>query len=407
MIYWTSETQESLTGQEKKKYLCKKYILKKLYRNYALSGAEIARMLNLSSPTTQGYLNELINEKFIEYKGKGESIGGRRPNMYGLIKNSLYLLGIDVGQRKFSVSLFNNELQNISGIKTKTMKLEQDIAAVDEIYDFTQKLIGELNIDEKKIIGVGINMPGLIDSDKGINYTYLTETKKPIKEVFQEKFNLPVHIENDAKARALAELRYGLAKESQNALVIQLGWGVGTGMILNGKLYKGNSGFSGEFSHVLIEEDGQLCSCGRRGCLETLASGRALVEQATKELENNPNSVLHQVVIDQGGQLTPDDIVHAAKGADQLALALINNMGQKLGKGISYLIQILNPELIILGGVISQANEYLLTPVNQALYRYCIPKLREDTTLKISQIGIEAGVLGAVSVVLERSIDNN
>ncbi len=406
MKYWNSEIQEELTGQEKKKFLCKKRILKKLYRTDALSGADIARMLNLSSPTTQVYLNELIKEKYIEYRGKGDSIGGRRPNMYGLIKNSVYLLGIDVSQKKISVSLFNNDLENITGIKTKPLKLGRDIAAVDEIYDFAKEVIAEQQIDETKIIGIGINMPGLIDSEKGINYTYLTETKKPIQNVFQDKFQIPVYIENDSKARALAELRLGLAKESQNALVIQLGWGVGTGMILNGKLYKGNSGFSGEFSHILIEDDGQLCTCGRRGCLETLASGRALVEQATQELKNNPNSILHQLAIKQGGQLFPDDIVNAAKGADQLALALIENMGQKLGKGISYLIQILNPELIILGGVVSQANEYLLTPINQALFSYCIPKLREDTTLKISQLGIEAGVLGAVSVVLERSIDS-
>ena len=250
-------------------------------------------------------------------------------------------------------------------------------------------------------------MPGLIDSDSGINYTYLISPDKPIQKIFQEKFKIPVYIENDSKARALAELRFGLAKNTKNSLVIQLDWGLGLGMILNGNLYKGNSGFSGEFSHILIKEDGILCSCGKRGCLETIASGKAMVRQATEALKLNKNSSLYKITIKNNHQLTPEDIVNAAIKGDQLALSLLNNMGQELGKGLSYLIQILNPELIILGGIISQANEYLLTPINQSLFKYCIPKMRENTKLKISKIGLEAGLLGAVSVVFERSLNNN
>ena len=406
MIYWDSKIQEQLTGQEKKIFLCKKQIIKYLYRYGTLSGAKIAKKINLSSPTTQVYLNELIEDNIIEYRGKGESVGGRRPNIYGLVKNSVYLLGIDVSQNKFSVALYNNELQNISGIKTKALKLGNDLSAVDTIYEFAKDLIVASGVDENKIMGIGINMPGLIDSEAGINYTYLTDSVMPIQDLFKSKFKLPVYIENDSKARALAELRHGFARTAKNALVIQLDWGLGMGMVFNGKLYRGNSGFSGEFSHILINEEGLLCTCGKRGCLETLASGRAIVRQAYEELNKNSNSSLHQVLINNNGQITPEDIVNAAIEGDQMALSLINNMGQILGKGLSYLIQILNPELIVLGGTISQAKEYLLTPVNQALFKYCIPKLREDTLIKVSELGLDAGLLGAVSVVLERALDN-
>ncbi|WP_372751898.1 ROK family transcriptional regulator [Labilibaculum sp.] len=406
MVYWDSEIQKGLIGHDKKMFLSKKQIIKYLYRNGTLSGAKIAKKLNLSSPTTQSYLNELIKENIIEYRGKGKSIGGRRPNIYGLVKNSVYLLGIDISQNKFSVAIYNNELQNISGIQTKSLKLGNDLSAIDTIYEFAKALLIKFEIEEKKIMGVGINMPGLIDSDSGINYSYLYAPDVCLRDAFQEKFKFPVYIENDSKARALAELRYGIAKESKNALVLQLDWGLGIGMIFNGKLYKGNSGFSGEFSHILINDDGPLCICGKRGCLETIASGRVLVSRAYEELDKNVNSALHQSRLSNNGQLTPDDIVKAAKEGDQLALSLINSFGQNLGKGLSYLIQILNPELIILGGTISQANEYLLTPINQSLFSYCIPKLREDTSIKISQLGIESGVLGAVSVVLEHAIND-
>jgi glucokinase-like ROK family protein len=407
MIYWDSENQKQLIGHEKKMFLCKKQIIKFLYRNGTLSGAKIAKKLNLSSPTTQSYLNELIEENYIEYRGKGLSIGGRRPNIYGLVKNSVYLLGIDVSQNKFSVAIYNNELQNISGIKTKPLKLGNDLSAIDTIYEFAKALLVEFRIEVEKIMGVGINMPGLIDSDSGINYSYLYAPDICLRDEFQERFKFPVYIENDSKARALAELRYGIAQDSKNALVLQLDWGLGIGMIFNGKLYKGNSGFSGEFSHILINEDGPLCTCGKRGCLETIASGRVLVSRAYEELEQNANSALQQTRLKNKGQLTPDDIVKAAKDGDQLALSLINDIGQNLGKGLSYLIQILNPERIILGGSISQAKEYLLTPINQSLFSYCIPKLREDTSILISELGADAGVLGAVSVVLERAINDH
>ncbi|TLX73644.1 ROK family transcriptional regulator [Labilibacter sediminis] len=406
MKYWNPEIQKSLSGQEKKKFLSKRKIVRYLYRQGMLSGAEIAKILNLSSPTTQTYLNELIEENFIEYKGKGESIGGRRPNVYGLVKNSVYLLGIDISQNSFSVAVYNNDLQIISGTHSKDIILGQDVALVDEISEFAKNVILESGIDKEKIMGVGINIPGLVDSQSGVSYSYLNSGKKSVQVLFEEKFNIPVYVENDSKARALAELRHGAVVDSKNALVIQLDWGVGMGMIMNGKLYRGNSGFAGEFSHVLIEEEGQLCTCGKRGCLETIASGRAIVKQATQELERNSNSALHRIISEENKSITPIDIIQAAKEGDQLAISLINNMGQKLGKGISYLIQVLNPEQIILGGAVSQADEYLLTPINQSLFTYCIPKLREDTQIKISQLGIEAGLLGAISVVLERLIES-
>ncbi|WP_185957440.1 ROK family transcriptional regulator [Saccharicrinis carchari] len=393
-----------MTGIDKKKFLTKKRIIKYLYRHGSLSGTDIAQAFNLSSPTTHSYINELIEEKLVESRGKGESIGGRRPNIYGLVKNSVYLLGIDLGRKRVSVALYNNELQNISGTKTRKIKLGNDLGLIDDICAFSSEVIHEIGISKEKILGVGINIPGLVDSDSGISFTYLSSTDKSLQHTFEDKLNLPVYIENDSKARALAEWRLGLASHSKNALVIQLDWGVGMGMILNGKLYKGNSGLAGEFSHILIEEDGELCICGKCGCLETIASGMAMVKQATLELKNNAKSVLHRFVTDTESQISPEDIVNAAREGDQFAINLINNMGQKLGKGISYLLQILNPELIILGGTVSRANEYLLTPIKQSLLTYCIPKLREDTRLMVSELGKDAGVLGAISVVLERSI---
>lgn len=406
MIYWNSQFEAQLSGQQKKRFLAKKHLINQLHNNGSLSGVEISRFLNLSIPTTQAYINELITEEFIEYLGKGESIGGRRPNMYGLVKNAVYILAIDISQTSVKFSIFNNQMENISGLSRHTLQLSADTSIINQIHELAKALLKKHAIDETKIMGIGVNIPGLVDSYSGVSYSYLNDSDISIQNIIANKFNLPVFIENDSKARALAERMHGSAKDLRDALVIQLDWGVGMGMILNGKLYRGNSGFSGEFSHTLIEEDGLLCTCGKRGCLETIASGRAMVQQATVAMKESENTILHQVAAIKG-QLTHEDIVNAAKKGDQLAIGLINDMGQKLGKGISYLIQILNPETIILGGAIAQAKEYLLNPVNQALLSYCIPKLREDTTIQLSSLGKDAGVLGAASIVLQRSMNQD
>jgi predicted NBD/HSP70 family sugar kinase len=211
---------------------------------------------------------------------------------------------------------------------------------------------------------------------------------------------MPVYIENDAKARALAEYRYGLAKGANNALILHVGWGVGLGMILNGKLFRGASGFAGELSHIPTVENGRLCSCGKQGCLETVASGTALVRLATEGLRAGKNSTLNQI-IDSGKELIPKSIIEAANKGDQFAISVISQVGLELGKGIAILIQLFNPERIILGGRVAEANQYLLTPIEQALNHYSIPKLRNQTKIMISELGTNANILGAVAMVIE------
>ncbi len=407
MNFWDTEIADSFNGLELKTYLNKKRIIKYLYRLGELSGAEISKILHVSAPTTNTYINELIKEGFIENRGKGDSIGGRKPNLYGLKKNSVYIVGVDMGRKFFGIGIYNNDLEKVSSVSLDAISFKNRDKLIDFVFTETTKLFKSEGISEKKIMGIGINMPGLIDSEKGINYTYLYKDGEPLVDAFCKKFKRPVFIENDSKARTLAEMRYGAAKDYNNALVIQIDWGLGLGMILNGKLYSGKSGFAGEFSHIPIESNGVLCNCGKVGCLETIASGNALVRFAVEGLEENKQSKLYKQYKADVESITPKLIIDEAHKGDQFALSLIQKVGVGLGKGISYLIQILNPEVVILGGVLSHAGQYIEIPVKQSIYQYCLPKLHEDTKLKISTLGAESGLIGSAIVVLENILENN
>jgi len=391
---------KQLSNVEKKKHLLKKRIVRYLYFHGSKSAAEISIKLKSSIPTITATINELISIDVITEQGQGSSSGGRRPNLFGLQNNTFYILGIDIGRFAVKMAIFNTKLENITGLQIYPLKLENDSKQIDIIHKIADKLINESGIIRKKLIGIGVDMPGLVDAANGYNYTFFYEKDRSVASFFEEKFELPVYIENDAKARALAEYRYGLAKGCNNALVMHVGWGVGLGMIINGKLFGGASGFAGELSHIPLVDNGILCNCGKQGCLETVASGTALVRLAKEGLSAGRNSTLNKI-IDNGQELIPRTIIQAANEGDQFAISIISQVGLELGKGIAILIQLLNPELIILGGRVAEANQYLLTPIEQALNHYSIPKLRNQTNIKISELGSNANILGTVAMVIE------
>lgn len=370
-----------------------------------MSNAEIYQRLSVSSPTSISLINELVRDNLLERKGLGESSGGRKPELFGLKKDSLFVLGIEIGKYKTRMAIFNNYNENITGTKIFPITLSQDTSALNEVYKNASQLIRTQGIDTKKLLGIGLNTPGLVDAKEGINYTYLKNGQKSLRTLLQEKFNRPVYVENDAKAMTLAEYRFGLAQGLKDVLVIYVDWGIGLGIIQNGKLYRGANGFAGEFSHIPIVENGLLCGCGKRGCLETVASATALVNLAKEGIGEGKSAILKNMA-DVENAVDPSAIVEAASRGDQYSTRLLSEVGFNLGKGISILVQLLNPEKIIIGGKLAEANEYILTPIQQALNVYCMPQLREKTSINLSNLGQNAGILGSVAMVMEHIFDD-
>ena len=391
---------------EQKNNSQKRKIIKHLSMYGAMANTDLGKYIKLSTPKIISLLNELKNEGLIEELGQGNSSGGRRPNLYGNKENAFYIVGISINMYKTSVSIFNAKNQKITDDQILPLTISHETSIIDPIVGFTENIILENQIPREKILGIGIEMPGLVDSETGINKTYMV-SRQPVAEVFQKKFGLEVLIENDAKARAFAELRFGAARFKKNVLAVHLDWGIGLGIIVNGKLYKGRDGFAGEFGHLPMVDNGILCKCGKQGCIETLASGTAIVRMAKEGMKAGRSSILGQLVDEDPEKIEIRKIVQAATMGDQYSISMLANVGHWLGKGLAYLIQIFNPELIVLGGRMSEANQFILPPIQQAIQIFCNPELGNDIQIKVSELGSQAGIQGVAALLLEHVLDKN
>lgn len=391
---------ENLSNLGRKKYFQKKSILNFLYSKGSLSNPEICRMANMSSPSIHKLLNELMGEGLVQEEGIGHSIGGRRPNIFGLNPDARVVIGISIGQNFSEVAIFNlrNEIQH--EVHRYETPLENSQAFVDGLYKYCILLLKKAKISEEKILGVGIGISGLTDPSTGKSYSWLNYSSKTVKELFEERFGKPVFVDNDARVMAMGEYVFGSASDKNNVLCLNIGAGIGMGMILNGMVYHGNSGFAGEFGHIKVQEEGELCICGKRGCLETVASGAALVRRAIEEIGAGMTSKIPELTNNEISEINSRTIIEAAQQGDQLAIDLLAEIGEYLGKGLAILIHIFNPEAIILGGDLARADQFIIDSIQQTLNKYTIYSIKKDTTIMASSLGEKAAVMGAMAMVM-------
>ncbi|HTL07927.1 MAG TPA: ROK family protein, partial [Chitinophagaceae bacterium] len=252
-----------------------------------------------------------------------------------------------------------------------------------------------------QITGIGIGMPGFVNARTGINYTFLKNGNKGITTHISEQTGLPVFIDNDSSLVALAEFRFGAASNKKNAMVVNLGWGIGLGMVLDEKLFRGNNGFAGEFSHIPLFTNGKLCSCGKHGCLETESSLLIVTERARTGVAEGKLTMLKGQLGNASAEQDCAAVFDAAGKGDRFAVSLLSEAGYIVGRGLAILIHIINPEVIILSGRGAAAGKLWLPPIQQALNEHCIPKLADSTELEISALGYEAEIVGAAALVME------
>ncbi len=360
---------------------------------------DLSEVLGRSIPLISKTIGELIDAGYLLEKGYAPSQGGRPPLMYSLQKDNMYILAVSMDQLYTRIALVDMFRDYAHPVKTISLKLLDNKNALVILLSSLKEYLEELDTDPAKIIGVGIGMPGFVNNDKGVNYSYLhTGSGEPVRDYLERSLQLPVFIKNDSSMIALAELKFGLAKERENVMVINIGWGIGLGMIINGELFKGHNGFAGELSHIPISESNALCECGKRGCLETEATLRVVAKKAIAEIKKGKVSNLQ--LTDDPDQMI-DFIMDAAAQGDQYAIELLTDMAFKIGKAAAILTHIVNPELIILSGRGARVGKILIAPMQQALNRYCIPRLAEHMELKVSQLGHEAGLISAAALVIQ------
>jgi len=378
----------------------KNVIIKRLYFDKALSCAELSEILDKSIPSVSKSINELIEEGFVIEQGYAPSSGGRRPLMYSLQPTAMYIVTVAMDQLSTRIQMLDLLNNPVADIAMTELKLFGNPDALSTLINYINEYIAATGIPKEKIAGIGIGMPGFINATEGINYTYLESAGQSLTRIITEKTGVQTYIENDSSLIALAEQKFGIAKSHKDVMVINLGWGIGLGMIINGEIYRGHNGFAGEFSHIPLSEDGALCTCGKRGCLEAEASMLVVAEKAIKGIKKGHISSLQHTDKDQS-KLVGNAIMEAANNGDQFAIELLSDAGYKIGKALAILIHIMNPESIVLSGRGAIVGKILLAPVQQALNKYCIPRLVSSTELLISDLGFTAELTGTAVLVME------
>ncbi len=389
-----------------KKDLYKKAIIKQLYFGNTLSLADLSERIYKSLPLTTKILQELIKEEYIDETGFAPSSGGRRPLTYSLKPGILYVVSVAMDQFVTRIVIMDMHNHYITPVEKFELDIEKNRNALDELAEKINNHINNSGITKTKIAGIGIGMPGFVDGGKGANYSFF-EPDTDIPGYIYERTGLDVFIDNDSSLIALAELRFGKAINKTNAMVINIGWGVGLGLILNGNMFRGYNGFAGEFSHISLFTNNKLCSvCGKTGCLETETSLTVIVEKARQAISNGKPSVLRDQIFNADIETAFGMIMKAAQRGDKLAIDLFSEAGYNIGKGVAILIHLLNPEIIILSGRGSLAGKIWKAPIQQSLNEHCIPRLAASTEIELSSLGYEAELIGSAALVMENYEQN-
>lgn len=222
-------------------------------------------------------------------------------------------------------------------------------------------------VNTDKILNININISGRVNPESGYSFSQFNFSERPLAEVLTEKIGYQVCIDNDTRAMTYGEYLQGCVKGEKNIIFVNVSWGLGIGIIIDGKVYTGKSGFSGEFGHINVFDNEILCHCGKKGCLETEASGSALYRILLERVRKGESSILSDRIDSQNCSLTLDEIIEAVNKEDLLCIEIVEEIGQKLGKQIAGLINILNPELVIIGGTLSLTEDYITQPIKTAI----------------------------------------
>jgi len=252
-------------------------------------------------------------------------------------------------------------------------------------------------------LGIGLGVPGLVDIHEGtlVFAPNLRWYDVPLRQIWTQRFDLPVFVENEANAAALGEYYFGNAWGVQNLIYLSAGVGLGGGIIIKGKLFRGSNGYAGEIGHMTMNPEGEPCGCGKRGCWETMVGPRAIVRRVKRALENGRESLISSLVENDLNRIDIDVVVRAAHAGDPVARNALEEVGVYLGIGISNLVNAFNPEMVVLGGALSLAGPFLLPVIEETVQKHALPQPRSALTITTSAHGADACVMGAVALVLD------
>lgn len=366
-------------------------ILNKIRTSAPISRAQIAKETRLTPPTVSNNVKELIEQGFVKESELGESQGGRKPTMLLINQTAFYIIGVDVGPKTIKcilTDLMGNILIRQSSELVTPITNEQFLSKLKESI---QGIIDEASSKVDKVIGIGIAMHGVVDIETGMSLVApnLGLTNIPIKQELEEAFKLDVIVENDARAMALGEAWFGDHGPVDSMMAVNIGRGVGAGMVKSGDLFHGAHDIAGEVGHMTIDLKGEICECGNRGCFQTLTTGDAIAEKVRTEIEKNPSL-----------PIVGETVYDLAKAGNQACIKILEETGEVIGVGLTNLIHILNPNKIILGGGVTKSAEFIMPAVLKTVDERVLTPEAKQTEVAVSKLGDDATISGAIALLL-------
>lgn len=380
-------------------------LLKRIHTCGALSRADLSEMTGIAPSHISLIVREAMKRGLVLEQGLAPSKGGRRRVLLEIKPELATLVGIDIGRAhtRFVVTNFAGKILNYKWLPTETHKGRDHVLQTvhAEVRSLLQQFAG--------IDAIGISHSGVIDRSAGRVLFWPTVddwNDVPLGQIFSDAYGLPTFVEDCVRSTAITEKRFGYAKGLRNFVLVSVGMGIGSAIFSNGQLHSGRDGLAGELGHTTVTQDGGLCSCGNRGCLELCSSATAVLARVRSELEHGVNSTLRDEVGDDLEKVSVERIVAAAKNHDRLAERVLSEAGMHLGTALASVVNLLNPEMVILSGMIPQVGgEILLGPLLYNLRQRALPQGVKDLPVVISKFGEEAAALGMVLTAAESVLE--
>ncbi len=382
-------------------------ILNRLWEHSPISRAALAEMTGLNKSTVSSLVHELIEHSFVREVGLHSTGIGRPSRLLELNPDAGFIVSAEIGVDFIAVLCANFVADVIWQHRENTRGMTSQAAVLDRATQLVQEAVtrgADPASGRTALLGLAIGLPGLIDEASGtlLFAPNLGWSDVPLREHFAARFpGTPVFVDNEANLAALGETFFGAAQGYREVLYISAGVGLGGAIVSDSQLFKGATGFAGEIGHMTVERGGLRCNCGNRGCWETLVSQSAVFRHIAALVESGRASRLSHRLQDGWGGLTMADVVEAADAGDAVALETLRRVGHDLGTGVASLVNVFNPDLVLLGGILSLAHEYLLPPVRDELSRRALRWSAGAAEVRRGQYGLDACVMGGVALVYQ------
>jgi len=373
-------------------------ILNSIKTHGAIPRAEIARLTGLSPATVTGITAELIQDNLVFEKESGDSSGGRRPIMLAINPHGGCVVGIKVMEDHALGALTDLEA-SLLGKESYPLHDTSPEGISQSLSELVAELLKMSENPSPNLMGVGVGLAGIVEAGQGLvrQSPFFGWNDIPLREMIQNRVNVPVYVDNDVNTLAFAEKWFGAGRGIDNFLVVTFGRGIGLGIVSNGQFNHGARGGAGEIGHTVIQPGGELCACGKRGCLEMYASEPAMLRQAAKAFEQGQLSSLPK---------TPEELIALAAKGEKTAQEIFARAGELLGQSIANLVNIFNPQRVLINGEGVRAGDWLFNPMRFAIDEHTMPGLRQDVSILVEPLGDDAWARGAASLVLHELFES-